>query len=188
MIAQKPFQMKKRSFKPLWIFWLFFFTFITSVGGTLTVSELFILSNQRVVYTSIRGTNIEDRRAFPIADESFINGVGPVFFFGKDEIIIGSSKSVTAPSPSADVLLIPKAGWQSHMIQKIMSNENLRKLFPTDTFGVFYSTKYADVFSYSDLSILTDQVRLLNLEADPLYPKLAVPYLLNLRSGFVGVN
>jgi hypothetical protein len=180
--------MKKRSSRPLWIFWLLFFTFISAVGATLTVSELFLLANQRVVYTGIRGANIEDRRVFSVEEEAFLDGEGPVFFFGQHEVIVGTAKSITAPSPQNDVLLTKREKWETELVREILENASVRELFPANTFGILYSKKANDTFVYNDMLTLGSLIRKINKEVDASYSKIPVPYFLTLRAGAVGVN
>ena len=182
------YQTKKRSSRALWTFWLLFFTFISAVGAALTVSELFLLSNQRVVYTGIRGVNIEDRRVFPVKDEAYLDGNGPIFFFGKDEVMIGSARSITAPSPQGDVLLLKRENWEKNLVHQVINHRHVSSIFPASTFGILYSKKTHDTFTYNDILTLGTIVRQINTQIDAAYSKIPVPYFLGLRAAAVGVN
>lgn len=188
MKVLKQFPTKKRSSRSLWAFWMLFFTFVTAVGATLTVSELLLIANRKVVYTSIRSANIEDRRPFPVVDEAFVDASNPVIFMGKNEIVVGRAKSVTAPSEAGDVIVMPRADWEKQLSQVVLSSKGVRGLFPAQSFGVMYSTREGMALSLDDLLMLTENVRAINAAVDPESRLVPVPYLLTLRSGKMGVN
>lgn len=188
MKVLKQFPTKKRSSRSLWAFWMLFFTFVTAVGATLTVSELLLLANRKVVYTSIRSANIEDRRPFEVDHEAFIDLNNPVIFMGKSEIVVGRARSVTAPSESGDVIVMPRQDWEKQLSRTVLAHKAVSSLFPAQSFGVMYSTREGLALSLDDLLMLTENVRAINSKVDPHFVLVPVPYLLSLRSGKLGLN
>lgn len=188
MKVLKQFPTKRRSSRSLWAFWMLFFTFVTAVGSTLTVSELLLLANHKVVYTSIRSANIEDRRPFEVIHEAFIDANNPVIFMGKSDIVVGRARSVTAPSELGDVIVMPRLDWEKQLSRTVLAHKNVSSLFPAQSFGVMYSTREGLALSLDDLLMLTENVRAINARIDPHFELVPVPYLLTLRSGKPGLN
>jgi hypothetical protein len=112
---------------------------ITSIvlGFLFTIVEIVKINNKKVIFFNVRTVNTENRKDFFIEKGSKIDNNFPVFIFFKENVLFGTLRSLIAPLPQNDVLLLKKS-WQKDFTKKIPTYNNKKNIFPAKTFGIVF--------------------------------------------------
>lgn len=167
---------------------MFFLTFFTAVGATLSVSELFPMAGRRVVFTTVRGVNVIEQRTMPVDGEITIDENVPIVYFGEQQVIIGSPSALKTPSPQGELVYLNRDTWAEDFSRSVLANPDVKGLFPASTFGILYSRKSESTINITDLQKISSLVASLNSRIDPKFKSFPVPFLSDMRPGQVGIN
>ena len=145
MQVYKKFLTKKKLSNFAWTHWGFALITTIGIGFLFTIIELVKLHDDKnVAFFNLRTVNTENNKQMKIENETTLNNSSPVFVFLKDNVLFGTLKSIIAPLPNNDVIILSK-NWKDDFRIKIDGYKYKNNIFPAKAFGV--------VFEY-DLSYL----------------------------------
>ncbi|WP_186646086.1 hypothetical protein [Fluviispira vulneris] len=136
-VVYKKFLTKKKLSSFGWTHWGFALIVTIGLGILFTFIELVKMHDRRVVFFNIRTVNTEYSKTEPIKNEAVLTNNSPVFVFLKDNVLFGSLKSIIAPQPNNDVLILGE-NWKEDFLEKISFYKNKRLIFPTKVFGIVF--------------------------------------------------
>ena len=165
MIAQrqvvyKRFLTKKKLSSFAWTHWGFALITTIGIGFLFTIIELIKINDRDVVFFNLRTVNTENKKAEKILGETNLQNNSPVFIFEKDHILFGPLRSVIAPKPYNDVMLLEN-NWKEEFCKKINYFDNRKILFPANVFGVIFQNDYT---YEKNIEILKDTFEIINTQ------------------------
>lgn len=190
MKSLKLFQTKKRSSRQLWSFWMLLLSFAAAVGATLFVSELLLISNKKVVFTTFAAPTIIDWKKRETPNTASAGEKTIVVLFSKDYVVVGSAQDITAPPPKGAVVFVDRQNWQSRLESELLKSPSVLSLFPTRTFGFASDseTTNGQQPSYKEVLDIISLINSINRRKGLDERTVAVPFLVDMKSGFLGVN
>jgi len=136
----KRFLTKKKLSSFAWTYWGFALITTIGIGFLFTIVEILKTHDRNVIFYNIRTVNTENNKIDDVKNEVSLNNNSPVFVFVKENVLFGSLKSVIAPMPNNDVLVLNK-NWQDDFKLKIIDFKNRNKIFPAKAFGVIFDSE-----------------------------------------------
>ncbi len=136
-VVYKKFLTKKKLSSFAWTHWGFALITTIGIGFLFTIVELIKIHDRDVVFYNLRTVNSENSKIIQIPKETSLNNNSPIFVFVKDNVLFGSLKSVVAPLPNNDVILLNK-NWKNDFIKKIEGYKNKNKIFPAKVYGIVF--------------------------------------------------
>ncbi len=190
MKSLRLFQTKKRSSRQLWSFWMLLLSFAAAVGATLFVSELVLISNKKIVYTTFSAPTVIDWKKKNAPGAAQLGEKTLVVLFAMDHVIVGSAQAVTAPPPAGAVVLVNRQNWQAEIQAAILNSPAVLDLFPATSFGFASGSDTTDGKqpSYKEMLDVIALVNNINRRRGLDDTVAAVPFLLDIKPGFLGVN
>ncbi len=140
MRVYKRFLTKKKLSSYSWTYWGFALITTIGIGFLFTVVELLKIHDRRVVFYNLRTLNTENNRIKPVNNEIYLTNDSPVFVFIRDSVLFGTLKSVKAPAPNDDLLILGK-DWKSDFNSKINFYKNRNKIFPSSAVGILFDSE-----------------------------------------------
>jgi hypothetical protein len=165
-------------------------SFAAAVGATLFVSELVLISNKKIVYTTFSAPTVIDWKKKNTPGAVQLGKKTLVVFFAKEHVIVGSTQAVTAPPPAGAVVLVSRQNWQAELQSAILKSVAVLDLFPVRTFGFASDSQTTDGKqpSYSEMLDVIALVNNINRRKSIDESAGAVPFLLDIKPGLLGVN
>lgn len=164
-------------------------SFATAVAVTFTISEITTMSGNKVVFTTLTAPTVSlPARPGMEPNRISIGESALSVFFGTDEIVVGSAAALTAPRPNAELVLMPRKGWQESISQRILESAAARSLFPSKTLGIAMVGSEATLAGYSEIMELVAAIHKLNAQLGGQECGPIATYFFDVHSRFVGVN
>jgi hypothetical protein len=149
--------MRKRSFDLGWAY-VGIFAVAIAFTSLLTVIELLTMHHRKPLFFNVRTANLEDLRRTPEKSEAFVTENTPVFYFAAKSVVFGRVKSVIAPGPGKDVLLVPRGeklslkkktvqgpDWKKHLEDQFKTWQQGAQLFPTRVIAIAFESTSEDM-------------------------------------------
>ena len=165
-------------------------SFAAAVGAALFVSELVLISNKKIVYTTLSAPTVIDWKKKNAPGAAQLGEKTLVVLFTKDHVIVGSAQAVTAPPPAGAVVLVNRQNWQAELQAAILNSDKVINLFPARSFGFASDSDTTDGKqpSYKEMLDVIAMVNKINSSRGNDETTGAVPFLLDIKPGFLGVN
>lgn len=157
-VVYKRFLTKKKLSSFAWTHWGFALITTIGIGFLFTVVELIKIHDRNVIFFNLRTVNSENSKLMKITNEASLNNNSPIFVFLKDNVLFGSLKSVIAPLPNNDVIILSK-NWKYDFIRKIEDYKNKNIIFPAKVYGVVFEH---DLSYEKNVELLKDTFELIN--------------------------
>ena len=157
-VVYKRFLTKKKLSSFAWTHWGFALITTIGIGFLFTIVELIKIHDRDVVFFNLRTVNTENSKIMPIHKETSLTNNSPVFVFMKDNVLFGSLKSVIAPQPNNDVIVLSR-NWKDDFIKKVETYKNKNKIFPAKVYGIVFEN---DLLYSKNVEILKDTFELIN--------------------------
>jgi hypothetical protein len=157
-VVYKRFLTKKKLSSFAWTHWGFALITTIGIGFLFTIVELIKIHDRNVVFFNLRTVNSENSKITKIDKEASLNNNSPVFVFMNDNVLFGSLKSVIAPLPNNDVIILSK-NWKIDFIKKIEDYKNKKKIFPAKVYGIVFEH---DLSYEKTIELLKDTFELIN--------------------------
>lgn len=170
----KMFLTKKKLSSFGWTHWGFALIVTIGVGMLFTFIELAKMHNRNFVFFNLRSLNTENFKTVSIKNEEILDNNSPVFVFLNDNVLFGSLKSIVAPMPDNDVLILGK-NWKEDFLEKINTYKHKKTIFPSKVYGVIFErhTSYQD--HIEDIETAFDLVTIENKIIGKTSEKLSYP-------------
>jgi hypothetical protein len=163
-------------------------SFATAVAVTFCIAELMLISTRKVVFATFATPTVSDRWNARATGSTPIDEQSLTIYVGPEELIIGSAKSLTAPSPDGDLVVVPRATWKESLERLALANPAVRSLFPSRTVGLALSGTDATLPGYSEILSLVAAVQRINNRLGAEHNTEIATYFFDISSGFLGVN
>ncbi len=140
MRVYKRFLTKKKLSSYSWTYWGFALITTIGIGFLFTVVELLKTHDRRVVFYNLKTLNTENNKISSVNNETYLTNDSPVFVFIRDSVLFGTLKSVKAPAPNDDLLILGK-DWKAEFNSKINFYKNKNKVFPSTVVGIMFDSE-----------------------------------------------
>lgn len=157
-VVYKRFLTKKKLSSFGWTHWGFALITMIGIGFLFTIIETLKLHDRNIIFFNLRTVNAENSKMMKIANDTTLDNNSPIFVFLNDNVLFGSLKSVIAPLPNNDVIILGK-NWKDEYIKKISDYKNKNIIFPAKVYGVVFEQE----LSYEkNIQLLNDTFELIN--------------------------
>lgn len=129
------FQTKKRSSSPLWAAWCA--ALVTGIVLAMGLSALVARTSNdpQVRFVGLRFASFEGLRSQSLPGEAWLNDTSPLVVLGEGQVIFGTVAQVMQPIGRQDVLIVPRADWQTSLAKRISTWPSARKMLPARVVG-----------------------------------------------------
>lgn len=165
MRVYKRFLTKKKLSSFSWTYWGFALITTIGIGFLFTIVELIKTHDRKIVFYNLRTLNTENNRIKAVANETYLSNDSPIFVFIRDNVLFGTLKSVLAPQPNNDLLILGK-DWKYDFLSKIGSYKYKSKIFPSTVVGVMFDSEFSNNKTVELLQTIYEVIEQQNLNTN----------------------